>query len=176
MDFEISHWDSSSDTEFWRQWAIHSTGRLSFLAGDHEDVETWRKNLRNKLLELLEITLPEEPVEQRLVGHTGDFDAAVAAVEAVDEQLGRLAEAVMAAGGNLLITADHGNADDLGTEDDPHTAHTLNDVPIIYLDENGTDGGRSVRGGGTLADIAPTMLELMAIDKPAEMTGESLLE
>lgn len=68
MDFEISHWDSSSDTEFWRQWAIHSTGRLSFLAGDHEDVESWRENLRNKLLELLEITLPEEPVEERLVG------------------------------------------------------------------------------------------------------------
>jgi len=111
-----------------------------------------------------------------MVGHTGDFDATVAAVEAVDEQLGRLAEAVMDAGGELLVTADHGNADDLGTEDDPHTAHTLNEVPIIYLDANGTDGGRSVRGGGTLADIAPTMLEIMGVDKPGEMTGESLLE
>ena len=111
-----------------------------------------------------------------MVGHTGDFDAAVAAVEAVDAELGKLAEAIMAAGGHLLITADHGNADDMGTEDDPYTAHTLNPVPIIYLDDEGADGGRTVRSGGTLADIAPTMLELLRIDKPSEMTGESLLE
>ncbi|MFB6128626.1 MAG: 2,3-bisphosphoglycerate-independent phosphoglycerate mutase [Halorhabdus sp.] len=111
-----------------------------------------------------------------MVGHTGDFDAAVAAVEAVDEQLGRLVDAVQEAGGDALITADHGNADDLGTEDDPHTAHTLNDVPIVYLTSEGTDGGRTVRSGGSLCDIAPTLLELLAIDQPAEMTGESLLE
>jgi len=111
-----------------------------------------------------------------MVGHTGDFDAAIAAVEAVDAELGKLAAAIQAAGGHLLITADHGNADDMGTEDDPHTAHTLNDVPIIYLDGEGTDGGRTVRSGGTLADIAPTMLELLGLEKPAEMTGESLLE
>jgi 2,3-bisphosphoglycerate-independent phosphoglycerate mutase len=111
-----------------------------------------------------------------MVGHTGDFDAAIEAVEAVDTELGKLAAAIQAAGGHLLITADHGNADDMGTEDDPHTAHTLNDVPIIYLDDEGTDGERSVRSGGTLADIAPTMLEILGIDKPSEMTGESLLE
>ena len=111
-----------------------------------------------------------------MVGHTGDFDATVAAVEAVDEQLGRLIDAVQAAGADVLITADHGNADDLGTVEDPHTAHTLNDVPIVYLTSEGDDGGRSVRSGGSLCDIAPTLLELLALEKPAEMTGESLLE
>ncbi|WP_181686665.1 2,3-bisphosphoglycerate-independent phosphoglycerate mutase [Halorhabdus salina] len=111
-----------------------------------------------------------------MVGHTGDFDATVTAVEAVDEQFGRLVEAVQAAGADILITADHGNADDLGTEDDPHTAHTLNDVPIVYLTAAGDDGGHTVRSGGSLCDIAPTLLELLALDAPAEMTGESLLE
>ncbi|MFW5950238.1 MAG: alkaline phosphatase family protein, partial [archaeon] len=111
-----------------------------------------------------------------MVGHTGDLDAAVEAVEAVDEQLGRLVEAIQSAGGDAVITADHGNADDLGTEDDPHTAHTLNDVPIIYLAAAGDDDGRSVRGGGSLCDIAPTLLELLDVEKPPEMTGESLLE
>lgn len=111
-----------------------------------------------------------------MVGHTGDFDAAVTAVEAVDEQLGRLVDAVQAAGADVLITADHGNADDLGTVEDPHTAHTLNDVPIVYLTSEGDDGGRTVRSGGSLCDIAPTLLELLDLEKPAEMTGESLLE
>ena len=111
-----------------------------------------------------------------MVGHTGDFDAAVTAVEAVDEQLGRLVDAAQAAGADLLITADHGNADDLGTVDDPHTAHTLNDVPIIYLTSDGNDGGRTVRSGGSLCDIAPTLLELLNVEEPEEMTGESLLE
>ncbi|MFB6164519.1 MAG: 2,3-bisphosphoglycerate-independent phosphoglycerate mutase [Haloarculaceae archaeon] len=111
-----------------------------------------------------------------MVGHTGDFEAAVAAVEAVDEQLGRLVDAIEAAGGDVLITADHGNADDMGTEADPHTAHTLNPVPFVYLDESGTDGGRTVRAGGTLADVAPTILALMGIARPEAMTGESLLD
>jgi 2,3-bisphosphoglycerate-independent phosphoglycerate mutase len=110
-----------------------------------------------------------------MVGHTGDFDAAVAAVEAVDAQLGRLVEAIRAAGGHVLVTADHGNADDMGTPEEPHTAHTTNPVPFIYVAPDGTDGGRRVRSGGTLADISPTMLELTGIGKPPEMTGESLL-
>ncbi|SFR57597.1 phosphoglycerate mutase [Halogeometricum rufum] len=111
-----------------------------------------------------------------MVGHTGDFDAAVEAVEAVDEQLGRLVEAVEAAGGHVLVTADHGNADDMGTPESPHTAHTTNPVPFVYLTPEGDDGGRTVRSGGSLCDIAPTMLELMGIERPAAMTGESLLE
>jgi 2,3-bisphosphoglycerate-independent phosphoglycerate mutase len=111
-----------------------------------------------------------------MVGHTGDFDAAVAAVEAVDEQVGRLVEAIHAAGGAALVTADHGNADDMGTVENPHTAHTLNPVPFVYLDADGTDGGRTARAGGTLADVAPTLLSLVGIEKPDAMTGESLLE
>ncbi|RDI72585.1 2,3-bisphosphoglycerate-independent phosphoglycerate mutase [Halopelagius longus] len=111
-----------------------------------------------------------------MVGHTGDFDAAVAAVEAVDRQLGRLAAAVQRAGGHTLVTADHGNADDMGTAESPFTAHTTNPVPFVYLAPDGTDGGRRVRSGGSLCDLAPTMLELMDIDQPETMTGESLLE
>jgi len=111
-----------------------------------------------------------------MVGHTGDYQAAIAAVEAVDEQLGRLVEAIQDAGGHALITADHGNADDMGTADDPHTAHTFNPVPVIYLSPAGDDGGRSLRSGGALCDLAPSLLELLALDQPAEMTGESLLQ
>jgi len=111
-----------------------------------------------------------------MVGHTGDFEAAIEAVEAVDEQVGRLVAALGAAGAHALVTADHGNADDMGTEEDPHTAHTLNPVPFIYLAPDGSAGGRSTRDGGTLADIAPTILSLMGIARPDAMTGESLLE
>ncbi|TYL40091.1 2,3-bisphosphoglycerate-independent phosphoglycerate mutase [Natronococcus pandeyae] len=111
-----------------------------------------------------------------MVGHTGDYEAAIQAVEAVDTQLGRLVDALEAAGAHVLITADHGNADDMGTEEDPHTAHTYNEVPFIYVAPDGTSGHRSVRDGGTLADIAPTILELIDLDQPPEMTGEPLLE
>jgi len=111
-----------------------------------------------------------------MVGHTGEFDAAVEAVEAVDEQLGRLVDAIQAAGGHVLITADHGNADDMGTVDDPYTAHTLNPVPLVYLAPDGTNGGRTARDGGALADLAPTILELMDLEQPDAMTGSPLLE
>ncbi|PSP71161.1 2,3-bisphosphoglycerate-independent phosphoglycerate mutase [Halobacteriales archaeon QH_8_67_27] len=111
-----------------------------------------------------------------MVGHTGDVDAAVAAVEAVDDQLGRLVAAITEAGSHALVTADHGNADDMGTEAEPYTAHTTNPVPLVYLAPDGTDGGRLVRDGGALEDVAPTLLTLMGIDEPAAMTGESLLE
>jgi 2,3-bisphosphoglycerate-independent phosphoglycerate mutase len=112
-----------------------------------------------------------------MVGHTGDFEATVEAVEAVDAQLGRLVEAVRAAGGHVLVTADHGNADDMGTPDDPHTAHTANPVPVVYL-APGDDpaGGRRIRTGGSLCDVAPTLLELVGVEKPTAMTGESLLK
>ena len=111
-----------------------------------------------------------------MVGHTGDFDAAVAAVEAVDAQLGRLLDAVADAGGHAVVTADHGNADDMGTPEEPHTAHTFNPVPFVYLTPDGDDGGRAIRGGGSLCDIAPTLVDLIGLDRPAEMTGEPLLE
>ncbi|GAB3668283.1 2,3-bisphosphoglycerate-independent phosphoglycerate mutase [Halopiger thermotolerans] len=111
-----------------------------------------------------------------MVGHTGDYEAAIEAVEAVDEQLGRLVETLEEYGAHVLVTADHGNADNMGTEADPHTAHTYNDVPLVYLAPDGSDGGRTIRRGGTLADIAPTLLELIDVDQPPEMTGEPLLE
>ncbi|MFC7185936.1 2,3-bisphosphoglycerate-independent phosphoglycerate mutase [Halorubrum yunnanense] len=111
-----------------------------------------------------------------MVGHTGDFEAAVEAVEAVDAQLGRLLDAVADAGGHALVTADHGNADDMGTPADPHTAHTFNPVPLVYLSPDGDDGGRTVRENGSLCDIAPTLVDLIGLDRPAEMTGDPLLE
>jgi 2,3-bisphosphoglycerate-independent phosphoglycerate mutase len=111
-----------------------------------------------------------------MVGHTGDFEAAVAAVEAVDAQLDRLLEAIRAAGGHALVTADHGNADDMGTAAEPHTAHTTNPVPVVYLAPDGTDGGRTVREAGSLADVAPTVLDLAGVPVPAVMTGRSLFE
>ena len=110
-----------------------------------------------------------------MVGHTGDFEAAVRAVEAVDGQLARLLSVLQAHGAHVLVLADHGNADDMGTPGHPHTAHTFNPVPFVYLAPDGTGGGRRVREGGSLADVAPTLLELLGIDRPPAMTGESLL-
>jgi len=111
-----------------------------------------------------------------MVGHTGDYEAAITAVETVDEQLGRLAETIQAAGGHLIVTADHGNADDMGTEADPHTAHTFNPAPVIYISPDGDDGGQTIRDGGALCDLAPTLLKLMELPTPEEMTGDSLLD
>ncbi len=111
-----------------------------------------------------------------MVGHTGDFDAAVAAVETVDAQLGSLVEATHRAGAHVLVTADHGNADEMGTPESPHTAHTTNPVPFVALPPEGTSSDRRVRDGGTLADVAPTILALAGIEKPAAMTGRSLVE
>jgi 2,3-bisphosphoglycerate-independent phosphoglycerate mutase len=111
-----------------------------------------------------------------MVGHTGDFDAAVAAVAAVDTQLARLVAAVREAGGHLLVTADHGNADDMGTVEEPHTAHTTNPVPFVSTTPDGTAGGYRVRQGGALCDVAPTLLELVGVPHPDAMTGEPLLE
>lgn len=107
-----------------------------------------------------------------MVGHTGFFDAAKAAVEAVDECIGRIVKAIQAKDGVALITADHGNAEQMLDYESrgSFTAHTTNVVPLISI---GLEG-RQLREG-RLADLAPTMLELLGIDKPAEMTGESLL-
>jgi len=111
-----------------------------------------------------------------MVGHTGDYEAAITAVETVDDQLGRLAETIQAAGGHLIVTADHGNADDMGTEADPHTAHTFNPAPVIYISPEDDDGGQTMRNGGALCDLAPTLLELMELPTPKEMTGDPLFE
>src|SRR6185312_13321941 len=109
-----------------------------------------------------------------MVGHTGILAAAVKAIEAVDTALGRLMEAVKKAGGVMLITADHGNAEQMYDEEthQKHTQHTLNRVPALLF--NGPAGARSLQDG-KLADVAPTLLALMQVSQPAEMTGHSLL-
>ncbi len=107
-----------------------------------------------------------------MVGHTGIIPAAIKAVETVDECLGRLLRAVEARGGLALVTADHGNAEQMIDEStgEPHTAHTLNPVPV-FVAGNGPIPLRS----GILADVAPTLLELLGVGAPPEMTGSSLL-
>ncbi|WP_254535479.1 2,3-bisphosphoglycerate-independent phosphoglycerate mutase [Halomarina litorea] len=110
-----------------------------------------------------------------MVGHTGDFDAAVAACEAVDEQVGRLVPALREAGAAVMLTADHGNADDMGTPDDPHTAHTTNPVPAVLLGSAEGQREYALRDDAGLAAIAPTLLELLDIETPEAMTGESML-
>ncbi len=107
-----------------------------------------------------------------MVGHTGVLAAAIKAVETVDAGLGAIAEAVQKAGGALLVTADHGNAELMvdPVTGKPHTAHTTNPVPLMLI-----GGDAKALADGRLADIAPTMLALMGLEQPAEMTGQSLL-
>lgn len=108
-----------------------------------------------------------------MVGHTGNFDAARQAIEAIDVCLGRVVEAMRSIGGEVLITADHGNAEAMVDEINrqPHTAHTTNLVPFIYI-------GREARlaDTGALEDIAPTLLKMMGLPKPPEMTGDALVD
>ncbi|MCE8007400.1 2,3-bisphosphoglycerate-independent phosphoglycerate mutase [Aestuariivita sp.] len=108
-----------------------------------------------------------------MVGHTGDLSAAILACEAVDRCLGRVIEAVHQAGGAMIVTADHGNCEMMLDPETggPHTAHTLNPVPVALI--GGPEGARL--RDGRLSDLAPTVLALMGLAKPAEMTGESLL-
>jgi 2,3-bisphosphoglycerate-independent phosphoglycerate mutase len=108
-----------------------------------------------------------------MVGHSGDMAAATKAIEAIDVNLGRVVEAMRAIGGEMLITADHGNAETMRDEanDQPHTAHTVNLVPLVYI-------GRPAQlaDTGALEDISPTLLMMMGLAQPAEMTGNSLIE
>jgi 2,3-bisphosphoglycerate-independent phosphoglycerate mutase len=108
-----------------------------------------------------------------MVGHTGVIEAAVRAIETVDECLGEVVATVHDAGGACVVTADHGNADHMLEPDgSPNTAHSLSRVPLIV-----TSPKVSLRqDGGILADVAPTVLELLGIDQPAQMTGRSLIE
>ncbi len=107
-----------------------------------------------------------------MVGHTGFIDAAVKAAEAVDQCLGRILDKLKQLSGAAIITADHGNFEKMKDGDGPHTAHTVGDVPVIIFDEKNKNC--KLRNGGALADILPTMLEMMEIPQPVEMTGKSL--
>jgi 2,3-bisphosphoglycerate-independent phosphoglycerate mutase len=109
-----------------------------------------------------------------MVGHTGVLSAAIAACEAVDDGLGRAIAALEARGGAMIVTADHGNCEQMWdpVTNGPHTAHTLNPVPVIVM---GAPAGSRLRTGGRLADLAPTVLDLMGLPQPPEMTGVSLL-
>jgi 2,3-bisphosphoglycerate-independent phosphoglycerate mutase len=107
-----------------------------------------------------------------MVGHTGVIPAVVRAVEAVDTCLGRVVAAVERLGGACLVTADHGNAEQMLEEDgrSPHTAHTTNPVPLVVTLE-----GAALAEGGSLSDLVPTCLDLLGVPRPPEMTGKSLL-
>ena len=107
-----------------------------------------------------------------MVGHSGMLEPTVKAIEVVDECLGKVVDAILAKGGKAIITADHGNADEVITlEGNPMTAHTTNPVPVIVTKE-----GVELREGGILADLAPTMLDLLEVQKPEEMTGTTIIK
>lgn len=111
-----------------------------------------------------------------MVGHTGDLPAAITAVETVDECFGKVVDAVLAKGGAAIVTADHGNCEQMIDPETggPHTAHTTYDVPLLLIDDRFK--GRRLRAGGRLADVTPTLLELGGIPVPKEMTGQPLAE
>lgn len=108
-----------------------------------------------------------------MVGHTGIMDAAILAVEAVDAALQRIVDALQTVGGRMLITADHGNIEQMVDKEtgQPHTAHTTNPVPLVYV-----GGDRPLASGGSLSDLAPTMLAILGVEQPVEMTGKSLIK
>ncbi len=109
-----------------------------------------------------------------MVGHTGVIDAAVKAVKTVDECVKKVVDKILEKKGTILLTADHGNADKmLDEKDNPFTAHTTNPVPLVVISEN---KDIKLKEGGVLADIAPTMLEVMGVDVPKEMSGKSLIK
>ena len=109
-----------------------------------------------------------------MVGHTGNYDAAIKAIEVLDECMGRVSTAVEESGGAMLITADHGNAEQMldSKAQQPHTAHTLNVVPLVYIGRREA----TLMENGALCDVAPTILQIMGLPQPAAMTGRSLLK
>jgi 2,3-bisphosphoglycerate-independent phosphoglycerate mutase len=108
-----------------------------------------------------------------MVGHTGVLSAAIAAAEAVDQALGEIRAALEAVGGEMIVTADHGNLELMRDPEtgEPHTSHTVGPVPLVYVGRPAT-----LRAGGALRDIAPTLLDLLDLPVPAEMTGRTLRE
>ena len=130
-------------------------------------IQTVVDNLKNYDMMILNFANPD------MVGHTGDIEAAKKAVETIDAGVKAVVEETLSLGGQLLITADHGNCEFMRNEDgSPHTAHTTNLVHLIYVGEEAEDV--TVKDG-ILADVAPTLLDMLAVEKPEEMTGSSLL-
>jgi 2,3-bisphosphoglycerate-independent phosphoglycerate mutase len=137
--------------------------QMSAAAAATTFVEHWRQG--NYRFGIINFANPD------MVGHTGVIPAAVAAVEAVDAELGKVVEAVLEQGGACIVSADHGNCDHMLEPDgSPNTAHSLNPVPLIVTAE-----GLELRDGGILADVAPTALQLLGIEQPEAMTGRSLI-
>ena len=156
------------------------------MAPSAKDVKTYDLKPEMSAYEVCEIVLKEIGAGRHdvyvvnfangdMVGHTGKLAAAIKAVEVVDECVGRMVDATLAKGGALIVTADHGNCEQMWDpiHDCPHTSHTTYDVPLIVVDERYK--GRKLRSGGRLADIAPTALAMMGLPQPKEMSGESLL-
>ena len=109
-----------------------------------------------------------------MVGHTGDFTATLKAMEATDAAVGEMVDATLAAGGCMLLTADHGNAEEMAFPNgEPNTQHSTNPVPVIFIAKDA--GGVTIRDGG-LVDVAPTLLELLDLPMPQRMTGRTLLD
>jgi 2,3-bisphosphoglycerate-independent phosphoglycerate mutase len=110
-----------------------------------------------------------------MVGHTGIFDAAVKAVETVDGCVGSVVDEILKVGGAVILTADHGNAEKMLDEStgQPHTAHTTNPVPLSLIAGDGVE--RKLRDDGILADVAPTVLQLLEVEQPKDMSGKSLI-
>ncbi len=138
----------------------------------HEITEKVLKEIESGVADLLIVNYANGD----MVGHTGVLEAAIKAVETVDECVGQVVEATLKKGGSLIVTADHGNCEQMIDPETggPHTAHTTYDVPLIVV-EPGLEG-RKLKTDGRLADIAPTALELLGLPIPAEMTGEPLLK
>ena len=133
-----------------------------------EITEKMVENMASKKFQFLRCNFPNGD----MVGHTGVFDAVVYAMECVDKSVAAIVEAADKYGYTVLITADHGNADNaVNADGTPNTAHSLNPVPIVVV----SDRVKSVRSG-ILADVAPTVLKLMGLEQPAEMTGKALVE
>jgi 2,3-bisphosphoglycerate-independent phosphoglycerate mutase len=156
------------------------------LAPSPKDVKTYDLKPEMSAYQVLDIVLKEIQKGDHdvyivnfangdMVGHTGKLPAAIKAVEVVDECVGKIVDAVLAKGGGLIVTADHGNCEQMWDplNNCPHTAHTTYDVPLIVVDDRAK--GKKLRTGGRLADIAPTALQIMGLPKPPQMTGESLL-
>ena len=162
-------------------------GQFQEMAQSPRDVSTYDQKPEMSAAEVTELVLNEiksgrseliivNYANGDMVGHTGVLEAAVRAVETVDACVGKIVDQTLQAGGSLIITADHGNCEQMTDPQTggPHTAHTTYDVPLIVV-EPGIEN-KTLLSGGRLADIAPTVLALMGLEKPPEMTGKSLID